>query len=63
MPRTSHPTQKHKSRYAPVHYGYDEHENFNEDVKDYGGQETDQRSANKLTPTRKKGLSPSKKRH
>jgi hypothetical protein len=62
MPRTNHPAQKHKSRYAPVHYGYDEHENYNEDVKDYGGQETDQRS-NKPPLSKKKALSPSKKRH
>ncbi len=39
-----HPTRKNHSE--PVHYGYDEYENYNEDTKDYGGKNTDRRSVN-----------------
>jgi hypothetical protein len=63
MPHHYHRLPSRRNRSEPTHYGYDEHENHNEDTKDYGGKDPNQRSVTGRQANNAKGLHHSKKRH
>jgi hypothetical protein len=58
-----HRPPSRKKHSDAVHYGYDEHENYNEDTKDYGGKNADQRSVINRPEAKVRNNTPPKKRH